>query len=131
MVDNSFFKMGSKIYRQRIGIPMGVDPAPQMANLYLHHYESTFMEKLTKNDYGKAMKFNKTSRFIDDLGTLNNDGLLKEEAKNIYPKELILNLENQDKKHATFLDIEIDVVDKQFDTKTYDKPEAFKFKIIN
>ena len=27
---------------------MGVDPAPQMANLYLYYYEAAFMEKLTK-----------------------------------------------------------------------------------
>ena len=110
---------------------MGVDPAPQMANLYLHHYESTFMEQLTKTNYGKAIKFNKTSRFIDDLGTLNNDGLLKVEAKNIYPEELVLNLENEEKNHATFLDLEVTLEDKKFKTKTYDKREAFNFDIVN
>ena len=131
VVDYSFFKMGNNIFRQKIGIPMGVDPAPQMANLYLHYYESSFMEQLTKTNYGKAIKFNKTSRFIDDLCTLNNDGLLKEETKNIYPEELILNLENQDNNYATFLDIEVTLKDKRFNTKTYDKREAFNFNIVN
>ena len=55
---------------------MGVDLAPQMANLYLHYYEAAFMEKLTKQDYSTAKKFNNTSRFTDDLGTLNNGGIL-------------------------------------------------------
>ena len=27
---------------------MGIDPAPQMANLYLYYYEAKFMEMLTK-----------------------------------------------------------------------------------
>ena len=61
MVDNSYLRLGDKVYRQRIGIPMGIDPAPQMANLYLYCYESNFMEKLTKENYKIAKKFNHTS----------------------------------------------------------------------
>ena len=34
------------------------------------------MGKLTKQSYCKAKKFNNTSRFIADLGTLYNDGIL-------------------------------------------------------
>ena len=91
VIDNSFFRFGNKVFRQKIGIPMGVDPAPQMANLYLYYYETAFMEKLTKQDYSKAKKFNNTSRFIDDLGTLNNDRILVTEKAKIYPVELMLN----------------------------------------
>ena len=71
VIDNSIFRFGNKVFRRKIGILMDVDPAPQMANLYLYNYEAAFMEKLTKQDYSKAKKFNNTSRFIDDLGTLN------------------------------------------------------------
>ena len=46
IIDNSFFTFGANVYKQSIGIPMGIDPAPQMANLYLYWYESSFMEKL-------------------------------------------------------------------------------------
>ena len=122
---------GKKVFRQKIGIPMGVDPAPQMANLYLYYYEAAFMEKLTKQDYSKAKKFNNTSRFIDDIGILNNDGILVKGKEKIYPAELVLNVENQDDNHATFLDIEIDVEGDQFKTKTYDKRENYKFEIVN
>ena len=48
VIDNSFFKFGDKVFRQSIGILMGIDPAPQMANLYLYYYEAKFMEMLTK-----------------------------------------------------------------------------------
>ena len=131
VVDNSFFKLGNKIYRQRIGIPMGIDPAPQMANLYLYYYESKYMEKLTAEDYGKAIKFNKTRRFIDDIATINNDGLLMEEKGRIYPKELIPNEENKDDKEGTFLDLSIKIVSHKFITKTYDKRDDYKFEIVN
>ena len=48
-----------------------------------------------------------------------------------YPVELVLNVENQDDNHATFLDIEVDVEGDQFKTKTYDKRENYKFDIVN
>ena len=131
LVDNSFFKFGDSVYRQKIGIPMGVDPAPQMANLYLFYYEYTFMEKLAKEDGKIARKFNNTSRFIDDLITLNNDGVLGQRKQDIYPKELVCNKENLGDQTATFLDMETNVVGKQFVTKTYDKREAYNFEIVN
>ena len=108
---------------------MGLDPAAQMANLYLYHYEAAFMETLSKQDYSKAKKFN-TSRFIDDLGMLNNDGILVKEREKIYPAELMLDVENQDDNHATFLDIEVDVEGNQFKTKTCDKRDRSVFLII-
>ena len=82
-------------------------------------------------DYSKAKKFNNTSRFIDDIGILNNDGILVKEKEKIYPAELVLNVENQDDNHAIFLDIEVDVEGDQFKTKTYDKRENYKFEIVN
>ena len=53
---------------------------------------------------------------------------MTEKAK-IYPVELMLNVENQDDNHATFLDIEVNVEGDQFKTKTYDKRENYKFEI--
>ena len=69
---------------------MGVDPAPFMANLYLYCYEFKMMEKLTKENRGLSIKFNKTLRFIHDLIDLNNDGVVERIWKDTYPKELVL-----------------------------------------
>ena len=131
IIDNSFFRFGDKVYRQCIGIPMGIDPAPQMANLYLYYYESSFMEKLTKDNYGIAKKFNNTSRYIDDLITLNNNGNLMNFMNTVYPQELILNLENDNDQQATFLDLDIKIQDNKFQVKTYDKRDAFNFEIVS
>ena len=38
--NNSIFQVGSKIFRQVIGILMGSDPAPFFANFFLFFYES-------------------------------------------------------------------------------------------
>ena len=38
LIDNVYIKVGSKVYRQTVGIPMGTDCAPQLANLFLFHY---------------------------------------------------------------------------------------------
>ena len=78
VVDHSLFKFGDKVFRQFIGIPVGIDPAPQMANLYLYYYEAKFMEMLTKENYSAPKKFNYTRRFIDDLHTSNDDEHLEE-----------------------------------------------------
>ena len=131
VVDNSYFRLGNQVYHQCIGIPMGIDPAPQMANLYLYYYEYIYMEKLTVDDYGKAVKFNKTRRFIDDIGTINNDGLLMQEKGNIYPKELVLNEENVNDKEGTFLDIALKIDCNKIISKTYDKRDDYKFEIVN
>ena len=76
IIFNAYFHVADEVYRQIIGIPMGIDPAPFMANLYLYTYEFEKMEELTRSDRGVALKFNKTFRFIDDLIDLNNDGQL-------------------------------------------------------
>ena len=131
VVDNSYFRLGNKVFRQKIGIPMGVDPAPQMANLYLHYYEASYMKALTKSDYKKARKYNNTSRFIDDLSTLNNDGVLTNDKEQIYPAELVLNEENENDQCGSFLDIAVNIVDKRFVTKIYDKRDDFDFEIVN
>ena len=119
IVDNAIFQAGNKALRQLIGIPMGTDPAPFMANLYLFYYEFRYMEELTKKDYGTARKFySYIRRFIDDL---DNNGHLEDHWKEIYPEELILNLENERTDGASFLDLQINEDKLQFCTKIYEE----------
>ena len=89
------------------------------------------METLTKQDFSQAKKVNSTSRFVDDLGTLNNDGILVKEKEKIYPTELVLHVENEDDNNATLLDVEVSVEGNQFKTIIYDKRENYKFEIVN
>ena len=77
LMDNCFFTCGGQIFRQIIGIPMGSDPAPFMANLFLYHYESKWMKELKKSNLIQARKFSNTFRFIDDLSAMNDGGLFE------------------------------------------------------
>ena len=69
LIDNIYVSFGNTIMRQVIGIPMGTDCAPLLADLFLHSYEAAFIQKLMKNKstFHIAKSFNKTDRYFDDL----------------------------------------------------------------
>ena len=60
LVDNIFIKVGNRVYRQCVGVPMGIDCAPLIANLYLFFYEYNYMKSLLKNNFNYAKKFTNT-----------------------------------------------------------------------
>ena len=108
LIDNIYIIVGNRVFQQHIGIPMVTDCAPLLANLYLFYYEYNYMKTLMKLDYGKALKFNFTVRYIDDLLTLNNT-LFMNEIPNIYPQALVLNRTTESDVHVSYLDINISI----------------------
>ena len=46
LLDNIFVRFGNTVYQQVIGIPMGTNCAPVIADLFLFCYERDFMKKL-------------------------------------------------------------------------------------
>ena len=130
LLDQCYFNVGNVIFRQVIGIPMGSDPAPFMANLFLYFYESKWLESTNKHNLIKARKFSNVFRFIDDLCAINDDFEFRKNFKNIYPPELELKEENISTSHASFLDLSIDIVDGNFVTSLFDKRDAFPFSIV-
>ena len=48
LLDNIYIRFGSKLYRQNVGIPMGTNCAPLVADLFLFCYERDFMKSITK-----------------------------------------------------------------------------------
>ena len=45
LIDNNIYvNIGNKVYRQCVGIPMGTDCAPLVANLFLFYYEYKYMK---------------------------------------------------------------------------------------
>ena len=67
-IRNNYVLFSNRLYRQKIGIPMGSNFSPNMANLYLHFYESQF---LSKNHEEGRNRYKYTYRFIDDLISVN------------------------------------------------------------
>ena len=50
LLDNSFIRFGTKLYRQTIGIPMGTDCAPLVADLLPFCYERDFMKSPSREN---------------------------------------------------------------------------------
>ena len=129
LIQNSFFIVGNLTMRQAIGIPMGIDPAPFWANLFLYTYEYEYINTLIRSNKVKARHFHSTKRFIDDLCAINDGGEFGKSYKDIYPEELDLKVEHHGQ-HASFLSLDINIIDHQFVYKLYDKRDAFPFLIV-
>ena len=56
LLDNIFIRFGSKLYRQIVGIPLGSNCAPLVANLFLFCYEGDFMLFLPDNNQTDILK---------------------------------------------------------------------------
>ena len=68
LLDNIFVRYGNAIYRQVIGIPMGTNCAPLVADLFLYCYERDFMLGLKSGSQADIISaFNHTSRYLDDI----------------------------------------------------------------
>ena len=130
LLDNCFFCIGDSVFQQRIGIPMGTDPAPFMANLFLYTHERKFLLNLKKTDLRRARRFGNVFRFIDDLCAINDGGEFEKCYHDIYPPELELKKENDASHSASFLDLDLSISDRLFDLKLYDKRDAFPFSIV-
>jgi hypothetical protein len=131
LIDNIYVTFGDKVFQQIIGIPMGTDCAPLLANIYLHMYEFEFMMKLQKDDIKLAHKFCYTMRYINDLVTINNK-IFEKYKDIIYPKALILNKENTSVKKVTFLDTSVEILKKgTIRISIYDKRDDFHLKLTH
>jgi hypothetical protein len=73
LIDNIFVSFGGILFQQVVGIPMGTNCAPLLADLFLYSYESEFLQKFVKDKkIHEARAFNFTYRYIDDVLYINN-----------------------------------------------------------
>ena len=132
LVDNIYVRFGGQLFRQMVGIPMGTNCAPLLADLFLYSYENEFLDKLIKDGKRKlARKFNLSYRYTDDLISFNNKRF-KEFISDIYPKELTISETTESTSIASYLNL-LFIRDKSnnITTKLYDKRDAFGFHIVN
>ena len=129
LIKETYFQVGNLLFKQCIGIPMGIDPAPFWANLHLDTYECKYISTLMRTDKRKAFMFKHATRFIDDECNLNDGGEFGRSFHLIYPRDLELKCEHQGS-HATFLDLQIDILDGMFVYKLFYKRDDFPFFIV-
>ena len=132
IIDNSFINFQNKVYRQIVGIPMGTNCAPHLANLYLHVYEYDYLVALVGNgDIETAKKLSNMFRYQDDCLLGNDGGVFSEHFKHIYPSEMVLENTNISRDKCTFLDLTISIYKGKFTYRSYDKRNDFGFTIVN
>jgi hypothetical protein len=49
LIDNIYVSFGEILFQHVVGIPMGTNCAPLLADLILYSYESEFLQKLVKD----------------------------------------------------------------------------------
>ena len=73
MIGYIFIRFGTKLYRQVVGIPLGTNYAPLVADLFLFCYERDSMMSLSDDKQADVIgAFNTTSRFLDDILNILN-----------------------------------------------------------
>ena len=105
LIDNIFVQFGGRLFHQVIGIPMGTNCAPLLADLFLYSYENEFLDNMIRSGHRRlARSFNLCYRYIDDLIVFNNKKVL-DYLKEIYPSQLTVEKANKSDHLADYLDL--------------------------
>ena len=132
LIDNIFVVFGNQVFQQSVGIPMGTNCAPLLADLFLYSYEAEFIQKLLREKKKSlAVAFNSTFRYIDDVLSINNNDF-HSYVDSIYPNELEIKDTTESSMSASYLDILLNIdINGKLTTQLYDKRDDFSFSIVN
>ncbi|GBG77789.1 hypothetical protein CBR_g25720 [Chara braunii] len=75
-LDHSLVQVGACVWKQVLGIPMGVACSPIWCDIYFFKYEyHAMMRLLTSDNKHLVPQFDNTYRYVDDLCSLNNNSI--------------------------------------------------------
>ena len=127
VIQNCYFMVGNWLLRQKIDIPMRIDPAPFWANFFLYTYENQYMSELISNDKVEACYFHAIfywwSWYLKWWGYIQWC-LQRHLSPWITIESWTLGT------HATFLNLDITVKDGVSIYKLFDKRDVFPFFIV-
>ena len=131
IIDQNYIFYKGEIFRQCIGIPMGTNCAPDLANLFLHLYEHNYIDRLVRtNNTEAAQLLANMFRYQDDLIVFNDNNYFEQHWRDIYPPEMLLEKTNINNT-CTYLDLAIAFEQGNATYRSYDKRNDFNFNIIN
>ena len=130
LLDNIFIRFGTKLYRQVVGIPMGTNCAPLVADLFLFCYERDFMMSLSDDKQADVVDaFNTASRYLDDV--LNIDNVyFGSVVGRVCPSGLQLSKAGASGAGAAFLDLHLSISDGVVSAGIYGRRDSFGFEIV-
>ena len=133
LIDNIFVHFGGRLFCQVIGIPIGTNCAPLLADLFLENsHENEFLDSMIKSGHRRLAKsFNLCYRYTDDLIAFNYKKFL-DYLKEIYLSQLTVEKANKSDHLADHLDLTF-IIDSggKLSTRLYDKRDDFDFHIVN
>ena len=130
LVDNIFVVFAEKVSQQIIGIPMGRNCAPLLADIFLYSYEAEFIQfVLSAGRKLLVSQFNFIYKYIDEILSINNPDFWKLSRSDVSPK-LEIKDTTESKTSASYLDLLLSI-DRggQLCTFLYDKRDDFNFHI--
>ena len=132
LVDNIFVFFGGKVFQQIVGIPMGANCAPLLADIFLYSYEAEFMQSLLSTGKKKfASQFNFTYRYIDDVLSINNQ-VFENYLGQMYPAELEIKDTTESNTSASYLDLLLSTeTGGRLRTSLHHRRDDFNFHITN
>ena len=132
LVDNIFVVFGGKVFHQIVGIPMGTNCAPLLADIFLYSYEADFIQSFLSTGKKKlASQFNFTYTYIDDVLSINNPDF-ENYLGQMYSAEFEIKNTTESNTSASCLDSLLLIGrDGQLRTSLYDKRDDFNFHITN
>ena len=109
LIDNIFLIFGGRAFQQRVGISMGTNCGPLLADLFFYSYAADFIQGLhKKNEKKLARSFNFTFLYIDDVLSLYNSRF-GDFVVRIYPIELEIKDTPYTDRSASYLDIHLEI----------------------
>ena len=124
LVDNIFVVFAGKVFQQIIGIPMDLNCAPLLADIFLYSYEAEFIQSLLSTGRKRlASQFNFTYSY--DVLSINNPDF-ENYLGQMYPPELEIKDTTESNTSASDLDLLLPIGrDGQLHTSLYDKHDNF------
>ena len=132
LIDKIYLLFGGHVFQQTVGIPMGTNFAPLLADLFLYSYEADFIWGLPKkNKRTLTRAFNFTFRYIDGVLSLNNSKL-GDFVYCIYPIKLTIKVTAEIAGYVSCLDLHLEIDSQgRLRTKLYNKRDDFEFPMVH
>lgn len=118
-VCNSFFIFNDNLYQQTDGVAMGSPLGPTLANIFLCHYETTWLNSCPTNIKPKLY-----TRYVDDTFVLFDNATKSQEFLTYLNRKhsnIKFTIEQEANNSLPFLDINVQKINNSFQTSIYRK----------